>query len=60
MMVGDDLIHDIGGANKWACTLCWCKLENTEKGLSMRQTFVPDGCISSIQELPNYLQNNIR
>ena len=39
LMVGDDLINDIKGANKWECMLYWCKLENTEKPSSMVQAF---------------------
>ena len=58
LMVGDDLINDIGGANQMECTQFWYKQE-VPKVLVEASSIRPQGYIPSIKELPAYLKNII-
>ena len=60
VMVGDDLINDIKGAQLMGMHTLLVQTGKYRKALVDESNIVPDGCISSIQELPNYLQNLIR
>jgi len=59
LMVGDDLINDIGGAMQMGMHAVLVQTGKYRKGLVESSTIQPDGCIPSIKELPAYLQNNI-
>lgn len=59
LMVGDDLINDIGGAMQMGMHAVLVQTGKYRKGLVESSTIQPDGCIPSIKELPGYLQNNI-
>ena len=59
LMVGDDLINDIGGAMQLGMHAVLVQTGKYRKGLVESSTIQPDGCIPSIKELPAYLQNNI-
>jgi len=60
IMVGDDLINDIKGAQQMGMHAVLVQTGKYRKALVDESNIVPEGCISSIQELPNYLQNQIR
>lgn len=59
LMVGDDLINDIGGAMQMGMHAVLVQTGKYRKGLVEASSIQPDGCIPSIKELPAYLQNNI-
>ncbi len=59
LMVGDDLINDIGGAMQMGMHTVLVQTGKYRKGLVESSTIQPDGCIPSIKELPAYLKKNI-
>ena len=60
VMVGDDLINDIKGAQQNGMYAIIVQTGKYRKALVDGSNIQPDGCISSIKELPKYLQNLIR
>ena len=59
VMVGDDIINDIKGAQKMGMHAVLVQTGKYRKALVDGSSVVPDGCISSIQELPKYLHNRM-
>ena len=60
VMVGDDLMNDIKGAQQMGMYAIIVQTGKYRKSLVDGSCIQPDGCISSIKELPKYLQNRIR
>ena len=60
IMVGDDLINDIKGAQEMGMHAVLVQTGKYRKALSDESKIKPEGFISSIKELPNYLRNQIR
>jgi len=60
LMVGDDLINDIGGANQMGMHTVLVQTGKYRKVLLEASSIQPKGCIPSIKELPAYLQNTIK
>jgi HAD superfamily hydrolase (TIGR01458 family) len=60
VMVGDDLINDVKGAQQMGMYAIIVQTGKYRKALVDGSSIQPDGCISSIKELPKYLQNRIR
>ena len=59
LMVGDDLINDIGGANQMGMHTVLVQTGKYRKVLVEASSIQPHGCIPSIKELPAYLENII-
>ncbi|MBF13453.1 MAG: TIGR01458 family HAD-type hydrolase [Legionellales bacterium] len=59
IMVGDDLINDIKGAQQMGMHSVLVQTGKYRKTLIDSSNIVPEGSISSIKELPNYLQNRM-
>ncbi len=59
LMVGDDLINDIGGANQMGMHTVLVQTGKYRKVLVEASSIQPQGYIPSIKELPAYLQNII-
>ena len=59
-MVGDDLINDIKGAQQMGMHAVLVQTGKYRKALVDGSSIQPDGCISSIEKLPNYLQSRMR
>ena len=59
IMVGDDLINDIKGAQQMGIHSVLVQTGKYRKTLIDSSNIVPDGSISSIKDLPNYLQNRM-
>ena len=57
IMIGDDLINDIKGAQQMGMHAILVQTGKYRKALVDGSSIQPDGCISSIQELPKYLQS---
>ena len=60
VMVGDDLISDIKGAQQMGMHAVLVQTGKYRKALVDGSSIQPDGCISSIKELPKYLQSRMR
>ena len=60
IMVGDDLINDIKGAQQMGMHAVLVQTGKYRKALVDGSSIQPDGCISSIKELPKYLQNRMK
>ena len=60
IMVGDDLINDIKGAQEMGMHAVLVQTGKYRKALADDSKIKPEGFISSIKELPNYLRNLIR
>jgi ribonucleotide monophosphatase NagD (HAD superfamily) len=59
IMVGDDIINDIKGAQQMGIHSVLVQTGKYRNTLVDSSNIVPDGSISSIKELPNYLQNRM-
>ena len=59
LMVGDDLINDIGGAKQMGMHTVLVQTGKYRKRIVEASNIQPDGCIPSIKELPAYLENTI-
>ena len=59
IMVGDDLINDIKGAQQMGMHAVLVQTGKYRKVLVDKSKIKPEGSISSIRELPNYLQTQI-
>ena len=59
LMVGDDLINDIGGANQMGMHTVLVQTGKYRKVLVEASSIEPQAYIPSIKELPAYLQNII-
>ena len=60
VMVGDDLINDIKGAKQMGMHAIMVQTGKYREELVNDSNVLPDGYISSIKELPKYLQNRMR
>jgi ribonucleotide monophosphatase NagD (HAD superfamily) len=57
-MIGDDLINDIKGAQQMGYHAILVQTGKYRKALVEKSEIKPDGCISSIALLPDYLRDN--
>ncbi|MBT7459058.1 MAG: TIGR01458 family HAD-type hydrolase [Flavobacteriaceae bacterium] len=58
IMIGDDLINDIKGAQQMGYHAILVQTGKYRKALVEKSEIKPDGCISSIALLPDYLRDN--
>ena len=57
IMLGDDLINDIGGAQQAGLHAVLVQTGKFRKDLVEKSSIVPNGIINSVADLPNYLMS---